>query len=210
MQGITVLDNIKSQQTVEAIYDLLYAKRLYSCDTIEDIILFTQKRQDYSNIGSDKIHSVVLKYILDNIFWINVCLYVNDDFRSCFDDAIAIEKALLQVNDQEYIDFRDDMTLDSESGAEMSPEIPINLSAFNEALARMLVNSIRSSKVNFDKSNMDDVYVELMDTIEGEECESVKYIINNMVYVINALNRNNVFHKYVNLVVDSVKAQLIK
>ena len=149
-----------------------------------------------------------MTYILENIYWINVCLFVNEDFRSCFDDAIMIEKTLLQVNDQEYQDFKDDMTLDDPNQKGPDKNVVINLSNHSDKMEMALFARIEDAKQKFFNAGMTEVYEDLLNTFEKRTELEVSYTVHNLVYVINAMNRNGVFHKYVRLVVDSVKEQL--
>jgi len=208
MQGLDVIKSERTKEAVSKILNLLYSKELYNTENIEDLVLFTEERSNYSTIGTDTIRASVMAYILQNIYWISVCLFVNEDFRSCFDDAIAIEKALLQVNDQEYEDFRDEMTLDSDSKSGTDANVRIDIDKYSDKVERMLCSTISNSSKAFENAGMKDVYLELMTSFEKKVLAEMQYTIHNFVYVINAMNRNGVFYKYVNLVVDSVKKQL--
>jgi len=207
MQG---LDSIRSQQSKDAIFRMLseiYDQKMYDVNQIEDIVLFTSGREDYSNIGTDSIKLSVMKYVTDNIFWMSVCLFVNEDFRSCFDDAIAIEKMLLQVNDIEYADFRDDMTL-NEKINEPDQNVGIDLNNYRPEIDQAIMGSILNAEKAFANAGMVNVYKELIETFDKEVLNAVRYTVHNYVYVINAMNRNGIFNKYVKLVVNSVKKQL--
>lgn len=207
MQG---LDAIRSQQSKDAIFRMLseiYDQKMYDVNQIEDIVLFTSGREDYSNIGTDSVKLSVMKYITENIFWISVCLFVNEDFRSCFDDAIAIEKMLLQVNDIEYADFRDDMTL-NEKINEPDQNVGIELNNYRQEIDQAIMGSILGAEKSFAAAGMVNVYKDLIETFDKDVLNAVKYTIHNYVYIINAMNRNGIFNKYVKLVVNSVKKQL--
>ena len=71
-----------------------------------------------------------------------------------------------------------------------------------------LLARIEDSKQKFFNAGMTEVYEDLLNTFERRTQLEVTYTIHNLVYVINALNRNGVFNKYVRLVVESVKNQL--
>lgn len=207
MQGLDGVHSL-TKDTIEKLLRTIYSKSIYDLNQIEDIVLFTEGRKEYPNIGTDVIKLHTMTYILENIYWINVCLFVNEDFRSCFDDAIMIEKALLQVNDQEYQDFRDDMTLDDPNQKGPVRNVVINLSNHTDKMEMALFARIEDAKQKFFNAGMTDVYEDLLNTFEKRTELEVSYTIHNLVYVINAMNRNGVFHKYVRLVVDSVKEQL--
>lgn len=211
MQGLDKLNSL-SRESVKKILGLMYETGMYDTALMEDTVLFTEGRVDFPNIGTDAIRLSTMMYLMENSYWINVCLFVNEDFRACFDDAIMIEKALLQVNDLEYQDFRDDMTLDDKDAPANDRNVPINLSRYNDKMEMAIISKISSDKQSarqlFFQAGMMDVYEDLMHDFDRKTEESVSYTIHNFVYVINAMNRNGVFCKYVKLVVDSVKKQL--
>lgn len=209
MQGLDVIKSERTKESIAKLLNLLYANNMYDLDYIEDLVLFTEERENYSTIGTENIRTSVFKYILTNIYWINVCLFVNEDFRSCFDDAIAIEKALLRVNDQEYEDFRDEMTLDTDDGGKTDTYIEIDIDRYNNVVDEAIKNSIMSASRDFEKAGMTDVYLELMKNFDSKTLSEISYVIHNLLYIINALNRNGVFNKYVRLVIESVKKQLV-
>lgn len=209
MQGLDVM-HASTRETADKLLRLVYGPQLYDPGQMEDVILMTRRRSEFPNIGTDKINMRTMMYIIENIYWMNVCLYVNEDFRSCFDDAVMIEKALLRVNDQEYQDFRDDMTLEESEPQAGSGggAIPIDFMSYSEQLAGAIASRVDKAKVEFYNAGMTDVYNDLTNSFDPKTKASVSYVIHNMMYVVNAMNRNGVFKKYVTLVVDSVKAQL--
>lgn len=206
MQGTECLSAL-TQDALGKILATLYPVKFYDPGLMEDLILATSDRSMYPNIGTDKISLRCLKYVLDNAWWISVCMFVNDDFRSCFDDAIMIEKALLQVNDKEYEDFRDDMTLPSDT-AEPDKFVSVRLDSYSEAMERSLLSMLGVSRKAFTKAGMNEAYAELLDTMDRKARTETASIVHNLLYVLNAMNYNGVFKKYVTLVVDSVKKQL--
>lgn len=208
MQGISVIENAENVSTIEKVYASIYDAKLYDLELMEDMILLTPKRDDVcTNIGTDKIQVSTFQYVVQNILWINVCLFVNEDFRSCFDDAIAIEKALTQVNDIDYQDFRDDMALASNSNA-VRQNYTIDFTKYNKQLCDTIIIQMAKNMKSFDTYGMIPVYKELMDEFKIQEIRSIQYILHNMVYVVNAMNWNDVFNKYVRIVVDKVRDQL--
>ena len=208
MQGLDVIKSERTKDSIAKLLNLVYADNMYDLEYIEDLVLFTEERENYSTIGTENIKTSVFKYILSNIYWINVCLFVNEDFRSCFDDAIAIEKALLRVNDQEYEDFRDEMTLNTDDDSATDTYINININEYNNVVDDVIKNNIMMSSKEFEKSGMIDVYLELMKSFDSKTLGEISYVIHNLLYVINAINRNGVFNKYIRLVIESVKKQL--
>ena len=208
MQGLNISAvHPLTKDAVIKLLEMTYDKGLYDIGQIEDIVLFTEKRSEYQSIGTDMMDLDNMKYMCDNIFWINICLYVNADFRACFNDAITIEKALMQVNDVEYQDFRDDMTLDDDDG-KVHKNFPIELSSYNGNVEAALTNMLKKARNDFFNAGMTDVYEDLSKGFDSKSAQEIAYVIHNMVYVINAFNRNGVFRKYVTLVVDSVRKQL--
>lgn len=207
MQGLESVVHSSTKIAISKIFDMAYKSNMYKLENMEDVVLFTAKRVDYPNIGTDVINIDDMTYLADNIFWINVCLFVNDDFRACFDDAITIEKALLQVNDQDYEDFRDEMILDN-INSDATKSVPINLASYNTRVEQAVIKRITDANQNFFNSGMTDVYDDLTRTFDATTGAAITHIIHNMIYVINAFSRNGVFKKYVTLVVDSVKTQL--
>mgnify|MGYP006990157164 CR=1 FL=1 len=84
-------------------------------------------------IGMGEIDKDMFIYALTNLPWINICLFVNDDFRECFCDAVMIEKALLQVSRREYLEFRDEMTMDGDSDLPAA-SIAVNFASFSQEI----------------------------------------------------------------------------
>lgn len=207
MQGLDGVNSL-TKESIEKILSRIYKSSIYDTSQIEDIVLFTEGRTEFPNIGTDVIQLDHMMYITENIYWINICLFVNEDFRSCFDDAIIIEKALLQVNDLEYQDFREDMILDESDDKATNKNVTINLSHYSDKMEMALLNRIDNAKQKFFKAGMTDVYDDLITSFDNGIRMEVSDIIHNLVYVINAINRNGVFRKYVKLVVESVKNQL--
>lgn len=207
MQGLDVEGlHPSSKDAVKTVMRTMYDK-LYDPSQTEDILLFTERRSEFPNIGTDCVEMSTMKYMSDNAYWINVCMYVNADFRACFNDAITIEKALLQVNDIEYQDFRDDMTLERDKDPD-DKTISVNLGSYDSGMEMAVRNRLDLSKSQFYKAGMTEVYNDLASGFDRQTAAEVSYIAHNMLYVINAFNRNGVFRKYVMLVVDSVKKQL--
>jgi len=206
MTGLNCIHALSKDAIVKLMAIVYKSDKIYDIDDIEDIILFTDDRVEYSYIGTDKIYVSTLRYITDYIYWINVCLFVNEDFRSCFEDAIMIERTLLQVNDVEYEDFRDDMTL--EDAVPGDKEIDIALNRYDDKMEGVLQHTIDKGRQKFFDAGMTEVYDDLLESFSKDTLTQMQYIIHNMIYVINAMNRNGVFKKYVNLVVASVIQQL--
>lgn len=208
MLGLKDIQNEQNMQVIEQVFKKLYYQNMYDLDLMEDMIMLTPARKDIcTDIGTGTIRASTFNYLVKNILWINVCLYVNEDFRSCFDDAIAIEKALTQVNDLEYKDFREDMILsNSEDGTPKS--FVVDFTKYNPSVSDTVISFMIQDLQVFKECDMLSVYTELMETFDEMTLQSLRYIIHNMVYIVNAMDKNGVFHKYVTLVVDSVRKQL--
>lgn len=208
MTGTTSLDS-RTAEAIEKLLGIAYPPGLYDPGLLEDLILATPERENYSSIGTDGIKQSRMLYLFDNLFWVSVCLFVNKDFRDCFHDAILIEKALLQVNEEEYADFRDDMVLAGDEDADMGDRfVRINLARYSSSADMAFRSRLEGSKQKFWSAGMMDAYEELSDGFDAETKASVSYVIHNMLYMVNALDKNGVFNKYVHLVVDSVRDQL--
>ena len=205
MEGLKPINSL-TQSAIEKILERLYKPKMYDLNSFEDVILFTNRRTEFSNIGADCIKFSHMLYLIENIYWINVCLFVNSDFRACFEDAITIEKALLMVNDQDYEDFRDEMTLDEPDATDQT--VNIDLASYNDKMEMAIIHRMDKCRQDFYQAGMTDVYDDLIATFEEKTALEITYIIHNIIYVINAFNRNGVFKRYVMLVVDSVKKQL--
>ena len=205
MEGLKPIHSL-TQSAIEKILERLYKPKMYDLNSFEDVILFTNRRTEFSNIGADCIKFSHMLYLIENIYWINVCLFVNSDFRACFEDAITIEKALLMVNDQDYEDFRDEMTLDEPDANDQT--VNIDLASYNDKMEMAIIHRMDKCRQDFYQAGMTDVYDDLIATFEEKTALEITYIIHNIIYVINAFNRNGVFKRYVMLVVDSVKKQL--
>lgn len=177
-------------------------------EQMEDLVLWTDERKTFPPIGTECTTARVMNYLFCNADWINVCLFVNEDFRACFNDAIMIEKALLQVSDIDYKDFREDMVLASDKERETDTRVDIRLDAYSDKMERVLTNFMNNGRSEFFNAGMTEAYDELLDSMSKAEREEVAYIMYNIMYVANAMTYNGVFNKYVRLVVDSVKKQL--
>lgn len=177
-------------------------------ENMEDLILWTDERKTYPPIGTECTTGRVMNYLAVNADWINICLFVNADFRACFSDAIMIEKALLQVSDIDYKDFREDMVLASDKERATDTRVDIHLERYSNKIADVLTNFMTNGRSSFFNAGMSDAYDELLETLDRNERSEVAYVMHNMMYVVNAMTYNGVFNKYVRLVVDSVKRQL--
>lgn len=208
MTGLNSLDG-RTVGAIEKILATAYPPDLCDIDRLEDMVLATPGRRDFSAIGTDIIKGSTMKYIVGNLFWISVCLFVNEDFRDCFHDAILIEKALLQVTETEYQDFREDMILADDDGRQMGDVVvAVDLSRYKGATEMTLQNGVDSAKKAFYNAGMMDAYDELSSGFNEPTKEAVSYVIHNLLYMVNAVDKNGVFNKYVHLVVDSVRDQL--
>ncbi len=204
------------QEAVEKFYQKMYppgssGKQVYDLTRLEDMELTLSEQQKVYNIGTSMITTRTLKYLLNNSFWINVCLLVNADFRACFDDAIMIEKALMQVDDVQYSDFRDDMTLPvADEDLTGIKSFKVDFSAYRGSYEGLVLNGTQAAWTNFVNAGMSDAYQALLDDVPYDRDKGPGFlnIIHAIVYVANAMNRNGVFDKYVRLVVESVKKQL--
>lgn len=189
--------------------DRYYGKGFLEEGRFEDMVLATPERRKWADIGTDWIPGSVLQYILDNYQWINVCLFVNADFRDCFRDAVLIEKALLQVSRKEYLDFREEMTLASEANRGVGDDrIGINLSAYDLQTAMAMDNMVEAGMKNFYRAGMSEAYATLLGTLDPDAMDGTKFAAYNIIYVANAMARNGVFRKYVSIVIENVKKQL--
>lgn len=184
---------------------------VYDIDRLEDMELTLPEQQKIYNIGTSSITARTMNYLLQNVYWINVCLLVNADFRSCFDDAIMIEKALMQVDDIQYRDFRDDMTLPvSDDDLSNTKSFGVNFGSYRGSVEGLVLSQFQKAWDRFIDSGMTDAYQALLDEVPRNRDMGPAFlnIIHAIVYVVNAMNRNGVFDKYVRLVVESVKKQL--
>ena len=186
-----------------------YGENFLDGTRFEDMVLATPERSKWADIGTDWIYKNIFEYIIANYKWINICLFVNADFRDCFRDAVLIEKALLQVSRKEYADFRDDMTLASEANKFVTePRLTVNLAAYDTATSAIIDKMIEDGMKDFYRAGMSDAYTMLLTSLEPDAMEGTKFAAYNIVYVANALARNGVFRKYVSIVIDNVKKQL--
>lgn len=204
IEGIHAL----TAECMKRIGSRLYPDSKFDIQKMEDLVLATEDRTMYPDIGTDHTNVRVMNYMATNADWINVCLFVNEDFRACFNDAIMIEKALLQVSDVDYKDFREDMVLASDKARETDKSIPIRFDKYNRQMEDIVMNYMNNGHSSFFSAGMTEAYSELMSEMSRQEREEVSYIAYNMIYVLNAMTWNGVFNKYVNLVIDSVKKQL--
>ena len=208
MAGIAFLPG-STQDSIVELLKILYPRGVCDPTLLEDMELASEEgRAGFPDIGTKTVRLSTFRYLIENMFWINVCLFVNQDFRDCFADAVLIEKALLQVNDMEYEDFRADMTLASRDPAEDAKLLGVAIDRPSARFGELMASTLRKSKDRFNADGMTGAYEELAESFTAEERDAVKAAAEALVYVVNAMNRNGVFDKYVRLVVDSVKKQL--
>lgn len=186
----------------------MYPDGMFRLDDFEDLILATPQRTQYADIGMGTLDGDTFIYALQNLPWINICLFVNGDFRSCFCDAVMIEKALLQVSRREYLEFREDMTMDGDDGLP-GKKVGVNFAAYDQKTDNVVGTLISSGFKVLSESGTADAYDLLLKELDGEAMDKTKYAVYNLVYLVNALEHNGVFRKYVNIVVENVKKQLV-
>lgn len=204
------VSNIKCHESVDQIENLtnkFWTKDIFKMSEIIDIGLLSEEcRQNYANIGIKNISQDVLDFVLNNIYWINICLYVNQDFREAVYDSIVIEQALGEVDESDYVDLRDDMRIASVINARSQLNYDVNIDKplpqndvqrFNKNVADSL-NDIKSFK-------LDNIYTELQRSLTGGVYDQVVLIDNNLVYALNAFDKNDILYKYVTLVVKNVR-----
>lgn len=206
---------IETKMAIEQKLGLFFPEGMFDMERFEDLALATPQRKNYSDIGMGEVNLSVLQYVMANIDWINICLFVNDDFRSCFYDAIMIEKALLQVSRSEYLDFRDDMSLDKDTTGKGGPGdrlVNVDFSIYSMGMDSSIGSLIMPAHSKFIGDGNQEAYFEILDDLRkspGDGALSrVEYAVYNFIYVLNALQYNGVFRKYVTIVVDNVKKQL--
>lgn len=206
MTGTTLM-NPMTKTVISQCVQQLFEKNDIDLENLEDVILATPRRVEYNDIGMGVIDSEKLIYLLSNMSWIFICLFVNQDFRECFYDAVMIEKALLQVSREEYRDFRDDMLLD---GKNIMPQgkTGVDLSVYDAKTGTNLPAILSKSMMELVTSGTSEAYWALESELAGEALERTKFAVYNMIYLLNAIQHNGVFYKYVYIVVDNVKKQL--
>lgn len=181
---------------------------MFPLEKFEDMSLATPARSKYADIGMGEIDKDMFIYALTNLPWINICLFVNDDFRECFCDAVMIEKALLQVSRREYLEFRDEMTMDGDSDLPAA-SIAVNFASFSQEIDSAIGTLIAQGYTLLVGSGTHEAYDLLLKELSGDALEKTGYVVYHLVYLINALRHNGVFRKYVTIVVENVKKQLV-
>lgn len=215
MIGERGVKNVKCAQSVEQIQgltDKFWTKNLFQMSDIVDIALMSEEgRQNYSNIGSDSISQDVMDFVLNNIHWINICLYVNSDFREAVYDSIVIEQAIGEVDESDYTDLREDMRIPSLFQKRSQSKYSVNIDKPLPAndFQRFLKN-INDSSVDLKNFRLDNIYAELQQNLTGDTYNQVVLINNNLVYAMNAFDKNDILFKYVQLVVENVRNILNK
>ncbi len=209
MTGLEMIDN-RSKIAIAQCMERFYPKSMADISMLQDMALATASgRKGYNDIGTDSVRQDIVSYVTDNFAWINVCLFVNEEFRACFRDAILIEKALLQVSRDDYRMFRDDMVLASEANDLGGLKcVHVDLSVYDQERESLISMMLSNGYTEFMRAGMTDAYNELRDTLPGREKEELLNILYNVLYFVNAINYNGVFRKYVKIVVDNVKKQL--
>lgn len=196
---------------VETNFDMIYGDKITQYDRIADAILYTSERDRHPNIGNDVVSSERFKFFFGNIFWINICLFANDEFREVIEDAIITEKMLLYVSSEDYAEARKNSRLDNidRSGVELHP----NIDKFSPLFAERITMLITDGRDDLIRSGMANAYDTLIGQIvAGDEpdsrCRSIAFIIEHVVYLINALSNNDVLYRYVARVIDAVKRNI--
>lgn len=210
MIGERGVNNIKCQQSVDQISgltDKFWTKNLFQMSDIIDIGLLSEEcRQNYANIGIKNISQDVLDFVLNNIYWINICLYVNQDFREAVYDSIVIEQALGEVDESDYVDLRDDMRIASVINGRSQSNYDVNIDKpLPQNDVQRFNRNIEESITDLKSFKLDNIYDELQRSLTGDVYNQVVLINNNLVYALNAFDKNDILYKYVTLVVKNVR-----
>lgn len=215
MLGERGVRKVKCNQSIEQIQNLVnkfWSKNLFDMDNVIDIGLLSEElRQGYASIGIESISQDVIDFVFSNIHWINICLYVNDDFRDAVYDSVVIEQAISEVDESDYIELRDDMRIASlfQSRSQSKYSVNIDIPLPGNDIQRFL-NSIGSSEGEMQKFRLEQIYKDLQASLSGNALNQVVSINSNMVYALNAFDKNDILFKYVQLVVTNVRNILSK
>ena len=211
-RGVRKVKCNQSIEQIQALTDKFWSKNLFNMADVIDIGLLSEElRQEYASIGSESISQDVIDFVFSNIHWINICLYVNADFREAVYDSITIEQAISEVDEDDYIALREDMRIASlfQSRSQSKYSVNIDMPLPGGDVQRF-VQSIGSSAGEMQKFKLEQIYRDLQSSLSGDVLNQVVSINSNMVYALNAFDKNDILFKYVQLVVTNVRNILSK
>lgn len=211
-RGVRKVKCNQSIEQIQALTDKFWSKNLFNMADVIDIGLLSEElRQEYASIGSESISQDVIDFVFSNIHWINICLYVNADFREAVYDSITIEQAISEVDEDDYIALREDMRIASlfQSRSQSKYSVNIDMPLPGNDVQRFVQN-ISSSAGEMQKFKLEQIYRDLQSSLTGDVLNQVVSINSNMVYALNAFDKNDILFKYVQLVVTNVRNILSK
>ncbi len=155
-------------------------------------------------VSDRMIDPLLIDYLLANMEFIYIGLIVCDDFREQFKNAVRVEIALDELDDDHVERIRKKMGYIG--AGPFDSDFIIDLSTDNEKLHRVAVDQVDDM---LDGTNeFENELNECAYNLSEEDMTDIGYIVGNFMYLFRAFSKNIVFREYVMNVTDSVKSDM--
>ena len=159
-----------------------------------------------STIEDRKIPMPLADYLLEHASTFYMGLITNDIFRNAVLEAVVIEMALEEKNEEFVQEVRYSMMHINEQYADEIGAYTIDSSRFDKSRFDWFINRLAES---FQRTeDFEDAENEMISGLLDEERINNGYIISNFAYLLRAFAKNQVFAHYVRIVIDGVEQKL--
>ena len=145
-------------------------------------------------------------YLIANFGYIVLGFISNDVFRDSFKDAVGVELSLDDKDPDFVEDIRRDMA--DENAMEETQIYVIDLSVYNGAAAKELSKRIGDALDEIGEYK--DEFNDLVDELTEDDTMAIGFVVCNFMYLIRAIDKNELFMSYIHDVVEAVKENLNK
>ena len=150
------------------------------------------------------IRAELANYLMSHFSLLYIGLIINKEFRDTFVEAVSVEIAL-DDKDEEFVN---NIRKDMQDGRPKTSKgnYVINLSSYNEKVYQKLNGKLAES---FDKViQFNDAITEIAADLTDEECSEIGFVASNFMYLIRAFAKNPLFANYAKSVLHTVQEQL--
>lgn len=150
------------------------------------------------------IRAELANYLMSHFSLLYIGLIINKEFRDTFVEAVSVEIAL-DDKDEEFVN---NIRKDMQDGRPKTSKgnYVINLSSYNEKVYQKLNGKLAES---FDKViQFNDAITEIAADLTDEECSEIGFVASNFMYLIRAFAKNPLFTNYAKSVLHTVQEQL--
>lgn len=196
------VDPIAEAAIVELLANVFNGVAYMDADTVRHNI---ELATDDGMSKSDRSIRVELaNYLLSHFSLVFVGLIVNKEFRETFKEAVSVEIAL-DNKDEEFVKrIRSEM----QDGANLPTKgnFVVNFGSYNENIYKKLNGKLSNS---FSKiTQYDDTMSELIEELTDDDMIDIGFCASNFMYLIRAFAKNPLFANYVKTVVYNVQVTL--